>query len=132
MEEILAVVLEVILELVVQLIIEPFGHLIAPYLDERSKRYSRSIALAVKIPLYSLFGFIIGGITILVMPQHFVKSQSGRLAALIIGPLAAGALMAYIGRLLESRGKRRTDFERFWYGLCFAFAYALTRFIGAR
>ena len=80
---------------------------------------------------YLIFGGILGGLSLLVLPSSFIAFPLGRIANLIISPLLVGLAMAWIGRWRSKRGNESIRLERFWYGALFALGLALVRFIWA-
>ncbi|GAA5166518.1 hypothetical protein [Viridibacterium curvum] len=79
---------------------------------------------------YTLFGTILGGISLLVFPDNLVP-DAWRLANLIVTPIAAGGLMALMGAWRERRGQSVLMIDKFSYGYLFALSFALIRFFFA-
>ena len=77
---------------------------------------------------YALLGLIFGGVSLLIFPDAFARSESFHGINLVISPVLAGLGMAGIGWLLERSGKRRLRLDSFLYGFIFAFPMALVRF----
>lgn len=80
---------------------------------------------------YALLGLIAGGISLLVMPDLLLRSPAGRIANLVLAPVAAGAAMATLGFLRRRRTGRDAlafGLERFGNGYVFALAMGIVRF----
>lgn len=81
---------------------------------------------------YATFGAITGVISVMVHPGLFIHSQLGRIANLVLGPVAAGLSMALIGAWRQRRGQQVLGLDRFAYGYVFALAMAAVRFYGTQ
>jgi hypothetical protein len=77
---------------------------------------------------YCLIGAILGGLSLILFPNSFVRSERFHGVNLIITPVLAGLVMAAIGRFRERHGKTVIRLDSFVYGFLFAFAMALVRF----
>lgn len=80
---------------------------------------------------YAMFGAGFGGLSLLVMPSHFVASPALRLLNLAVTPVGAGLCMTLVGRLRARRGEALLRIDRFAYGYLFAFTIALIRLVWA-
>ena len=80
---------------------------------------------------YTLFGLVVGGLSLLMAPESFARTQSARLFALFVAPIAAGAAMALVGAWRRRHGQVVIGLDRFLYGYCFAFAMAAVRYLWA-
>ena len=78
---------------------------------------------------YLLFGLILGGLSLLVFPRSFVRSETFHGINLLITPLVAGLVMGAIGRWRARHGETLLRLDSFVYGFVFAFAMALVRFV---
>jgi hypothetical protein len=77
---------------------------------------------------YALLGLVFGGVSLLIFPTAFARSESFHGISLFISPILAGLGMAGVGWLLERSGKRRVRLDSFIYGFIFAMPMALVRF----
>ena len=77
---------------------------------------------------YGLLGAVAGGLSLLIFPEAFARSEKFHGISLFISPVLAGVAMAGFGWLLERSGKRRLRIDSFVYGFVFAFPMALVRF----
>ncbi len=77
---------------------------------------------------YVLLGSIAGGVSLLILPESFARSENFHGISLLISPVLAGLAMAGFGWLLERSGKRRLRLDSFVYGFIFAMPMALVRF----
>lgn len=122
-ELILEIFGEVLLQLLVQLLVDLGEHSLAAHLQG-----TRSPAAATAGHL--LFGALLGGLSLLVLPGSLLHSDAARLACVVFAPLLAGALTTVIGVALKRRGRRTVSLERFFFGWLFAFTFALVRALG--
>ena len=114
-EFILQVFGEVLVEIGLRSLVEPFR--------ERADRNSKGVLVG-----YTLLGFLVGGLSILIFPRSFVRSQTMHGISLLVTPLLAGVAMSGLGWLRERQGKKLLRIDTFSYGFIFAFAMALVRF----
>jgi hypothetical protein len=80
---------------------------------------------------YTLLGALIGGASLLVFPELFIRTPKWRLVNLIATPILAGMALVAVGQLRLRRGGDMIRLDRFWYAFAFAFAMALVRFFFA-
>lgn len=118
-------IFEFILQLFGEVLVELGLHtlLAAPFKD----REGRNPLLAVIG--YVILGSAVGGLSLLIFPQSFVRSSSLHGISLLITPLLAGTAMAGVGWLRMRQGKRLLRLDSFGYGAVFAFGMALVRFL---
>lgn len=76
---------------------------------------------------YTLFGAILGGLSLLVFPNNLVP-EAWRVANLVLTPLAVGGVMVGMGAWRVRRGQPVLRIDRFAYGYLFALSLALIRF----
>ena len=81
---------------------------------------------------YAALGAVIGVISLWPFPHSFLLPYPARLANLIVTPVIAGALMSFIGGRRQLSGQPLIRLDRFAYGVVFAFAMSLVRFLCAR
>ncbi len=77
------------------------------------------------------WGLLAGGLSLLVFRHSFVTGHWLRLLNLLLAPLAAGAAMAVLGRVRQSRGHDLVRLDQFSYAFTFAFAMSLVRYFFA-
>ena len=80
---------------------------------------------------YFLWGGILGGLSLLVLPESLISKPEYRMLNLIFVPIAAGYAMAKVGAWRRKKGQDILRLDSFFYGALFAFATALVRFIWA-
>lgn len=114
---------EALVQILVQLLADLGEHSLAAH-----GRGARSPGAATLGHL--LFGALLGGISLLLLPHSLLHSPGARLANLVCAPLAAGAVTAIIGVFLRLRGRPTVELERFFYGWLFAFCFAGVRALG--
>jgi hypothetical protein len=106
--------LEILFELGFHAVVEPFRRQPKPWVAAFG---------------YLLFGAVLGGLSLLLFPNHLVIAGSLRIANLVVTPVAVGLLMAGVGVLRARRGQSLLRIDRFAYGYLFAFALAAVRFL---
>ncbi len=79
---------------------------------------------------YTLFGAILGGLSLLILPNNLVP-EAWRLANLVLTPLAVGGMMVAMGAWRARRGQPVLRIDRFAYGYLFALSLAFIRFFFA-
>ena len=123
-EVIFELVLEGLLEIGGQLLVElglrGLGETIAPS-DDRNP-----VLAGVG---YALLGCLAGGLSLLIFPNHFVRSERYHGASVLVSPVLAGLAMAGLGCLLKRAGKRVLRLDSFLYGYIFALPIAIVRFL---
>ncbi|MBC7743161.1 MAG: hypothetical protein H7061_13255 [Bdellovibrionaceae bacterium] len=80
---------------------------------------------------YMFIAFILGGVSILLWPQHLIKDPDVRLKSLFITPIIAGYVMSQRGRILRLKQKNPIRLDSFIYGFLFALIFSLLRFYAA-
>lgn len=122
--EILAIVFEFILELsgdlVFELILRALGQTVTP----REERNPILAGIG-----YALVGLIAGGLSLLIFPHSFARSETCHGISLLVAPVLTGCAMAGIGWCLERHGKRRLRLDSFIYGFIMALPMAIVRFL---
>jgi len=119
-ELILSFVGEFLVQVVVEFLVELGLHSMAETLRRPANPWLAAVG-------YALFGFILGGLSLLVFPDNFVPPP-WRVANLIVTPLILGGLMAVVGAWRARRGETLWRIDKFAYGFLFAFSIALVRF----
>lgn len=84
---------------------------------------------------YAVSGILIGGISLLVLPEHFIRSEILQTANLLLTPVLAGGMVCSIDTLrkvcsIDTLRKRQSQYSRcfrFACGFAFAFCMALVR-----
>jgi uncharacterized membrane protein YeaQ/YmgE (transglycosylase-associated protein family) len=113
---------ELLLQLVVEALAQAGVHVVR-HPDRPPREYSPWV-IAVG---YLLFGLIAGALSLWLFPDYLIRSTAGRIAYLVLGPVAAGAAVAAIGLWRSKRGVPRYGIDRFAYGYLFALSFALLR-----
>ncbi len=116
LEGLLQIVLEIAAEAGLRTLGEPFVN--------REKRNPFLAALG-----YFVFGAMLGGVSLLVFPDSFVRSETFHGINIIITPVLAGLVMALIGKLRERKGQELLRLDSFAYGFIFALPMAIIRFL---
>jgi hypothetical protein len=119
---------ELLLELLLQLVGEIVTELGFRSLGEPFVSRERQNPLLAGLG-YCLFGLIFGGLSLLIFPKSFVRSENFHGVSLLITPVLAGLAMSAIGKLRERQGKTLLRLDSFVYGFLFAFPMALIRFL---
>ena len=78
---------------------------------------------------YVALGWLIGMLSLWLVPHGFIKLYWLRVAGLLLVPIASGLVMAWVGSWRKRHDRDVSRIETFAYGFCFAFTMALVRFI---
>jgi len=126
-EIILGTILEATLQVVGQVLIEIGCYSLGETLQTKKERNQYITALG-----YTLWGAILGGLSLWAFPNSFIDRPEYRILNLFITPIVAGLAMALIGRRRRKRGQDRIKLDSFSYGALFALSTALVRFFFTR
>lgn len=77
---------------------------------------------------YLLFGAVAGAVSLWLFPNLMIRSASGRLASLLLMPIACGAAMAALGAWRRRHEQGLVGLDRFAYGFLFALAMSGLRY----
>ena len=77
--------------------------------------------------LFAVFGAILGGISLLIFPKVLLPTVGLRIANLILTPVLAGGMSAFVAKMGSLPGPQ----THFWRGFCFALPFGLIRFMYA-
>ena len=78
---------------------------------------------------YAILGFLVGGLSLSIFPQSFVRSSGLHGINLFITPILAGLVMSGVGWLRHRHGGSVMRLDSFGYGFIFAFGMSLVRFL---
>ena len=121
MEIIIEVVLQLLAEIFIQVLFElGFHSLIEPF--------QRKPSAVVSFVGYSMLGGLAGAASCVFFQELFVKGQVLQLLNLLVTPLIAGSVLAYLGKLRKKKGVELIRLDKFAYGFAFALAMALARY----
>ncbi len=121
MEILIEIVLQLLAEIFIQVLFElGFHSVIEPF--------RRKPSALVSLISYSTLGIIAGVVSCFFFKELFVKDQGLQLLNLLVTPLIAGCVMAYLGKLREKKGVELIRLDKFAFGFAFAFAMALARY----
>ena len=122
--EVLAVIFEGALEfsadVFFELIARCFGHTVKP--AEKRNPILAGVG-------YALLGLIAGGLSLLIFPHSFARSEKFHGISLLVSPVLAGLGMAGLGWLLKRQGKRVVRLDSFIFGFIMALPIAIVRFL---
>jgi hypothetical protein len=126
------VIFEFLFQLLLEFILQIFGELLvelglrslAEPFREREERHPLLTFVG-----YALLGLTVGGLSLLVFPNSFVRSASLHGISLLIMPTLAGLLMSGMGWLRNRQGQRLVKLDTFSYGFIFALGMASVRFL---
>ena len=119
------IIFEVVLEVVAQVLVElGFESLVEPF-KEKVERNPILAAFG-----YILFGLILGGLSLLVLPEPIIKNQAVKVLNFALSPILVGFSLCLFSWILERRtlGERFFKLEKFIFGGVFALSYSLVRF----
>lgn len=128
MEIIAEIILSFILEILLPLIGEFFIEVGARSLGEPFVRQANRNPILAGLG-YCLLGLILGGISLLIFPNSFIRSERFHGINLIITPVICGLAMSALGWLRGRQGQSVLRLDSFLYGFLFAFMMALVRFV---
>jgi hypothetical protein len=128
MEIIAELFLGFILEVLIPIVGEFSVEVLVYCLGEPFRARERRNAVLAGIGYY-LIGLMLGGVSLLIFPQSFVRSERFHGINLLITPLVSGLVMGACGRWRARHGKTILRLDSFVYGFVFAFAMALVRFV---
>jgi hypothetical protein len=121
LEFIFEVVGELLLQVVGEVLVEfGFQSLAAPFQREPNPWLA---ALG-----YTIFGAVVGGLSLLVFPTYLVANPQLRVVNTAVTPVLTGFCMAALGAWRARRGQRVLRIDKFSYGYLFALAFGLVRF----
>lgn len=112
---------ELLLQLFLEILVEAGLHSVAEPLRRKPNPWFAAAG-------YALLGGIGGALSLLVFPTLFMPTPIGRLASLILTPIAAGLAMTLVGAWRLRRNQSLVRLDRFAYGYLFALAMALVRY----
>ena len=123
---------ELILSLILEFVLPLFGELLLEVglrsLGEPFIASERRNPVLAGIG-YSLIGLIFGGLSLLIFPNSFIRSENFHGINLIITPVVSGLGMSALGWLRRRQGEPVLRLDSFLYGFLFAFMMALVRFV---
>jgi hypothetical protein len=129
--EILFALLGWLAEILLQVLFEALAEMGIRTMSEPFKA-SREASPLVAAVGYSLYGAMVGGVSLWFFPAPYLDAEWARIANLVVSPLAAGAVMSLVGAWRRGRGEALIRLDRFSYGVLFALAMALVRFVFAQ
>lgn len=129
--ELLLQLLGWILELLGEFLLQILGEAIAEWIGHGIAapfRHNRPLSPVLGALGYLTFGAGAGALSLWIFPGLFIQSAGLRRVNLVLTPILAGSLMAWIGARRRVRDREVIGLESFGYGYCFAFAMAMVRF----
>jgi hypothetical protein len=126
--ELLWVVVEFVGELLLQLALEVLAEagvrvFRAPFKDRKP------VSAWLAVLGYLALGAAAGAVSLWLFPNLFIQSQAGRIASLLLMPVASGAAMAALGAWRRRREQGLVGLDKFAYGFLFAAAMSGVRFV---
>ncbi|MBL8300068.1 MAG: hypothetical protein JNN30_17140 [Rhodanobacteraceae bacterium] len=116
---------EIIGELLLQVVVETLAELGLRSLAEPLRRPPNPWLAALG---YAVLGAGLGGLSLLLLPDHLAPSDTARIANLVFTPVIVGWCMVALGAWRAKRGESVLRIDRFSYGYLFALSLALVRF----
>lgn len=124
----------------IELLVEIFGELLLQLLFEglaeiglhlfRKPNGDADPGAWLRAAGHVLLGLLAGGLSLWLHPQSFIHSTLGRLANLLLAPVAMGLTMSIVGAWRKKHGQQTLGIDHFAYGYAFALAMSLVRFFG--
>lgn len=124
MEFLLELLGEILLQIFAEALFELGLHSLAAPFKRESSPWMAGVG-------YAIFGALMGGASLWIVPHHLVLTPGWRLVNLVLAPFFAGMFMASIGAWRAKRGQQTLRIDRFSYGYLFALSLALVRFFFA-
>ena len=118
-------IFQIVFEFVFQALFEFLADAVVRFLPPAGKTL-------LKAMLCVAFAVLLGSLSTLLLPGPIILAEWLRIAYLIVAPLTLAVIMAWLGRALVVRHKRRTSLETFGFGWLFAFSFALTRYLALK
>lgn len=112
---------ELLIQLVLELLVELGVRAVKHPLSQTSNAWLTAFG-------YLLCGALLGGVSVLILPHHFITTKALRVANIVLSPMVAGAAMSAMGAWRARRGQLLLAIDRFAYGYLFALGIALVRF----
>jgi hypothetical protein len=127
LEGILELVFEIFGEFLLQLLIEFITEVGVRrlFVDRWSGRRPAPIA---RFFAYVLLGTVLGFVTVAVLPQHLLRTDTARILNFVLTPVLIGFAMVWLGKWRSRRDQPLIGLDRFWCGWGFAFALAGVRY----
>jgi len=124
MEFLLQIFLEFLLQVVGGVITDVVLHALSRFI-----RSSRTLNALVTLIMYLGLGLFVGWLSILILPEAFVRSSNLHGISLLITPVLAGFTMSALGWIRLRQRKTLIRLETFSCGFVFAFGMALIRLL---
>lgn len=135
MDDLIAQILLTLAEAFLELLLEFAGEIIVELLLRGGRKLFARLLLAnqfMSVLLIALMGLALGLGSVRLFPHPLVHPSRFHGISLVISPLAAGLVMAQVGRLVRSRGSKPVAIESFGYGFVLALSMAFVRFLMVR
>ena len=124
MEGFLIGLLEILAELLVDVAVYwPFDWTI------RNKKTGEDLSLAGACTLLFLAAGAIAAVSLLIVPKAIISVGALRIANLVLAPVAAGAVFAWIARWRARRDDFVEPCVQFWHAFWFTLGWVLVRFV---
>ena len=124
--EIIIAILQFIFEFLLQILWQIVGELIVHGVREVFRNPEPLSPWLAAIG-YASLGAIGGGVSLLVVPELYIRSPWLRGVNLVLTPIAAGLIMGALGAWRRRHEKEVIRLESFAYGSLFALAMAIVR-----
>ena len=119
------------IEILIEVLVDLFGEVLLDIVVHAVGGRRESPAV-LRLLFFASMGGVVGALSLLVLPRHFIRSSDLRLVALAITPIVAGALFSWVGRSRRKRDRQASALEAFWPAFSCALAMAVVRYFGAR
>lgn len=126
--EIVAALVQLIAELFVQMLGQALGELLGHGVQQVFRRPEPTSPFLAAIG-YVALGAVLGGISLLVVPELYIKAAWLRALNVIVTPVIAGLIMGAIGAWRRRHDREVIRLESFAYGALFAFSTTMVRAI---
>jgi hypothetical protein len=118
--------LELLLELIGEFVVQAFGELLFEGFFQ-FRRTNRTFAVLTAAVGYLVLGALLGAVSLLIFREHFIRSPSIRVVALVAVPVAVGVVMSLVGSWRARRGDSLVRLDRFSFAALMALGTSLVR-----
>ena len=130
MEVIFEALFEIFGELILQVLFEALAE-VGVHLTRKDTSGQAPRSPTLLVVGYAVLGVIAGAASLLVFSQSLAHTHNGRLATLLLVPLAAALTTMFLGRWRVRKGQTAAGIDRFMYAYLFALGMASVRYVFA-
>ena len=117
-------------EIILQAILEFFVLFFELFIYNQTSKKNKRIISAIW--LYLLLGILLGFLSTMIFPEHFIKDLNYQKVNLVLTPLLLAISMSLIGKMRKKTEKRVVNLNSFSYSYVFALSLALVRYVATQ